>query len=105
MSGNARELAAQTVQQPHLQQNIRKAVQLTVQEIRRRFSCLLAETGNNEGGAPESVRCLNLVFNHDCWPESARDLQQFGEQEVDFLVSHFDALLRRYHQLSTIECH
>ena len=68
-------------------------MQITVQEIRRRMEALLGETGK-EGGASEAVCCFNFVFNHDAWPETSRDLQQWGEKEMDFLLSYYGPVLR-----------
>ena len=72
---------------------MKRTVQITVQEIKRRMEALLGETGK-EGGAPEAVRCFNLVFNHYAWPETSRDLQQWGEKEMDFLLSYYGPVLR-----------
>ena len=63
---------------------------ISVQEIHQRFSALLGDTDNTEGGTPEAVRCLNAVFNHDSWPESSTNLAVFGEKEIDFLLSYFE---------------
>ena len=76
MSGDAKDLAEQSIHYPHLKQQIKQTVELTVQ----RFGALLGDTGNKEGGAPEAVRCLNVVFNHDIWPETATNLAVFGER-------------------------
>ena len=85
----------QTIHYPKLEQHIKHTVQLTAQEIQQRFSALLGDTGDTEaGGAPEAVRCLNVIFNHDSWPESSSNLAKFGEKEVDFLLSFFRILLR-----------
>ena len=65
MSGDAKDLAEQTIHYPQLERQIKQTVELTVQEIRQRFGALLGETGNKEGGAPEAVRCLNVAFNHE----------------------------------------
>ena len=35
-------------------------------------------------GAPEAVRCLNMVFNHDSRPESSTDRTLIGENEMEF---------------------
>lgn len=72
MSGNAKDLVDQTIHYPELERHIKQTVQLTVHEIRQRFSAFLGDTGDTEaGGAPEAVRCLNVIFNHDSWPESS----------------------------------
>ena len=95
MSGDAKDLAEQTIHHPQLERHIRQTVQVTVQEIRQRFSALLGDTGNKEGGAPEAVRCLNMVFSHDSWPESSTSLTLFGENEIEFLLSYFQRILVR----------
>lgn len=96
MSGDAKDLAEQTIHYPQLERQIKQTVELTVQEIRQRFGALLGETGNKEGGAPEAVRCLNVAFNHDNWPESTTNLAMFGEKEIDFLLSYFERILLRH---------
>ena len=93
LTGAARELAEETLHFNGLERHMKRTVQITVQEIRRRMEALLGETGK-EGGAPEAVRCFNLVFNHDAWPETSRDLQQWGEKEMDFLLSYYGPVLR-----------
>lgn len=75
---------------------MKQTVQLTVQEIRQQFGALLGDTGNKEGGAPEAVRCLNVAFNHDNWPESTKNLVMFGEKEIDFFLSYFERILLRH---------
>ena len=96
MSGDAKDLAEQTIHHPQLERHMKHAVQLTVQQIQEWFSALLGDTGNGEGGAPEAVRCLNVVFNRDSWPESSANLAVFGENEIDFLLTYFERILLRY---------
>ena len=93
LTGAARELAEETFHFNGLERHMKRTVQITVQEIKRRMEALLGETGK-EGGAPEAVRCFNLVFNHYAWPETSRDLQQWGEKEMDFLLSYYGPVLR-----------
>ena len=91
----------QTIHYPELERHIKHTVQLTVQEIQQRFSALLGDTGDTEAGrASEAVRCLNVIFNHDSWPESSSNLAHYGEKEVDFLLSLFRRILLRYMYLS-----
>lgn len=97
MSGNAKDLADQTIHYPELERHIKQTVQLTVREIQQRFSALLEDTGDTEArGAPEAVRCLNVIFNHDSWLESSSNLAAFGEKEIDFLLTFFRRILLRY---------
>lgn len=103
MSGNAKDLADQTIHYPELERHIKQTVQLTVREIQQRFSALLEDTGDPEvGGAPEAVRCLNVIFNHDSSPESSSNLAEFGEKEIDFLLSFFRRILLRYIYLTDL---
>lgn len=74
---------------------MKQTVELTVGQIQERFSALLGDTGNREGAAPEAVRCLNLLLNHDSWPESSANLAMFGEKEIDFLLWYFERILLR----------
>ena len=96
MSGEAKDLAEQTIHYPQLKRQIKQTVQLTVQKIGQRFGALLGDTGNKEGGPPEAVRCLNVAFNHDSWPESPTNLAMFAEKEIDFLLSYFERILLRH---------
>ena len=95
MSGDAKDLADQTIHHPPLERHMKQTVQLTVRQIQQRFSALLGDTGNRDGGAPEAVRCLNVVFSPDSWPENSANLTMFGEKEIDFLLSYFERVLLR----------
>ncbi|KAJ8356589.1 hypothetical protein SKAU_G00193830 [Synaphobranchus kaupii] len=67
--------------------HVAAAVDIAVEEMRSRFSCLMSQSGE---GVVDSFR----IFNHDAWPESQGALLDYGRAEVQSLLQHFGELLR-----------
>lgn len=39
---------------------------------------------------------MTMVFNHDVWPENELDLVDYGDDEIQNLISWFRPVLERY---------
>ncbi|KAJ8386336.1 hypothetical protein AAFF_G00174330 [Aldrovandia affinis] len=50
---------------------------------------------SKESGTAKAVRCFNIIFNHDSWPEDKEQLLDHGAEELAFLLEHFSTILRR----------
>lgn len=75
----------------HLNLQIEKTVDITVEELEKRFGNMIKsslEHGNSRG---LEIKCFS-VFCHDAWPE---DVVTFGEEEIDTLMNWYNDILTK----------
>ena len=68
-------------------------INLITNGMKDRFKALVGDVATDDHA--RVVKCFS-VFVHDKWPEDNLDLQEFGVQEINFLMEWFREVLVRY---------
>ncbi len=73
-------------------QQIIAAISVAVEALHAHFGSLINK--DSQCPAYTTIDCFK-IFNHDTWPENKDILLDYGSEQVDVLLNHFQEVLQR----------